>query len=54
VLRHRQVEGLGELHELRVDAVDDRRFPVQVDGDYIGEFDCVRYSVVPGGLVAVA
>jgi diacylglycerol kinase family enzyme len=54
VLRHRQVEGLGELHELRVDAVDDRRFPVQVDGDYIGEFDRVRYGVVPGGLVAVA
>jgi diacylglycerol kinase family enzyme len=54
VLRHRQVEGLGELHELRVDAVDDRPFPVQVDGDYIGEFDSVRYGVVPGGLVAVA
>jgi diacylglycerol kinase family enzyme len=54
VLRHPQVEGLGELRELRVDAVDDRPFPVQVDGDYIGEFDCVRYGVVPGGLVAVA
>jgi diacylglycerol kinase family enzyme len=54
VLRHRQVEGLGELQELRVDAVDDRPFPVQVDGDYIGEFDSVRYGVVPGGLVAVA
>jgi diacylglycerol kinase family enzyme len=54
VLRHRQVEGLGELHELRVDAVDDRSFPVQVDGDYIGEFDALRYGVVPGGLVAVA
>jgi diacylglycerol kinase family enzyme len=54
VLRHRQVEGLAELRELRVDAVDDRPFPVQVDGDYIGEFDCVRYGVVPGGLVAVA
>jgi diacylglycerol kinase family enzyme len=54
VLRHRQVEGLGELRELRVDAVDERPFPVQVDGDYIGEFDSVRYGVVPGGLVAVA
>jgi diacylglycerol kinase family enzyme len=54
VLRHRQVEGLGELHELRVDAVDGRSFPVQVDGDYIGEFDSVRYGVVPGGLFAVA
>jgi diacylglycerol kinase family enzyme len=54
VLRHRQVEGLGELQELRVDAVDNRPFPLQVDGDYIGEFDSVRYGVVPGGLCAVA
>jgi diacylglycerol kinase family enzyme len=54
VLRHRQVVGLGELSELRVDAVDGRLFPVEVDGDYIGEFETVRYGVVPGGLVAVA
>jgi diacylglycerol kinase family enzyme len=54
VLRHRQVEGLGELRELRVDAVDERPFPVQVDGDYIGKFESVQYGVVPGGLFAVA
>ena len=54
VLRHRQVEGLGELRALRVDAVDGRAFPVQVDGDFIGEFESVRYGVSPGGLVAVA
>ena len=54
VLRHPQVEGLGELSELRVDAVDGRPFPLEVDGDYIGEFDSVQYGVVPGGLVAVA
>jgi diacylglycerol kinase family enzyme len=54
VLRHRQVVGLGELSELRVDAVDGRLFPVEVDGDYIGEFETIRYGVVPGGLVAVA
>jgi diacylglycerol kinase family enzyme len=54
VLRHRQVEGLGELEALRVDAVDDRPFPLQVDGDYIGEFKSVSYRVHPGGLLAVA
>jgi diacylglycerol kinase family enzyme len=54
VLRHPRVEGLGELSELRVDAVDGRPFPLEVDGDYIGEFDSVQYGVVPGGLVAVA
>jgi diacylglycerol kinase family enzyme len=54
VLRHRQIEGLGEVRELRVDAVDERPFPVQVDGDFIGEFDSVRYGVMPGGLAVVA
>jgi diacylglycerol kinase family enzyme len=54
VLRHAQVEGLGELHEFRIDAVDGRPFPLEVDGDYIGDFDSVRYDVVPGGLAVVA
>jgi diacylglycerol kinase family enzyme len=54
VLRHRQVEGLGELDGLRVEAIDDRPFPVQVDGDYIGEYGDVEFGVTPGGLMAVA
>jgi diacylglycerol kinase family enzyme len=54
VLRHRQVEGLGELSGLRVEAIDDRPFPVQVDGDYIGEYDEVEFGVTPRGLQAVA
>jgi len=54
VLRHRQVERLGELHQLRVEAVDGRPFPVQVDGDFIGEFEQVEYGVAPGRLLAVA
>jgi diacylglycerol kinase family enzyme len=54
VLRHRQVEGLGELGELRVEAIDERPFPVQVDGDYIGEYRAVRFGVSPGALLAVS
>jgi diacylglycerol kinase family enzyme len=54
VLRHRQVEGLGELSDLRVEAIDDRPFPVQVDGDFIGEYGAVRFGVAPGGLMAVS
>jgi diacylglycerol kinase family enzyme len=54
VSRHRQVEGLPDLQTFHVEAVDDRPFPLQVDGDYIGEFESVRYGVVPGGLLAVA
>jgi diacylglycerol kinase family enzyme len=54
VLRHRQVEGLPDLQTFQVEAVDDRPFPLQVDGDYIGEFRSVSYRVAPGGLLAVA
>ena len=53
VMRHRQVEPLPGLHRLRVEALDDRPFPVQVDGDYIGEYSEVRFGVRPRGLLAV-
>ena len=54
VQRHRQVEGFPSLSQARVESVDERRFPVQVDGDYIGEYDSLEYSLLPGGLLAVA
>jgi diacylglycerol kinase family enzyme len=54
VQRHRQVEGLPAVTGARVESVDDRSFPVQVDGDYVGDFDQIKYGVVPGGLRAVA
>jgi diacylglycerol kinase family enzyme len=54
VLRHRQVEGLGELEALRVEAIDDRPFPLQIDGDFIGEFAAVEFGVSPGALMAVS
>jgi hypothetical protein len=37
-----------------VAAIDDRPFPVQVDGDYIGEFSEIEFGVKPGGLLAVS
>jgi diacylglycerol kinase family enzyme len=54
VVRHRQIEGLRDVLEARVTAIDDRPFPVHVDGDYLGDFSVVEYGVVPGGLLAVA
>jgi diacylglycerol kinase family enzyme len=54
VMRHRQVEGLPELQGARVEGLEGRSFPVQVDGDYIGEFDAVEFGVAAGGLLAVA
>ena len=54
VLRHRRVTSLGELRRLRVEAIDERPFPVQVDGDYIGEYRDIEFGVSPGGLLAVS
>jgi diacylglycerol kinase family enzyme len=54
VVRHRQIEGLRDVLEARVTALDDRPFPVHVDGDYLGDFSEVEYGVAPGGLLAVA
>jgi diacylglycerol kinase family enzyme len=54
VLRHRQVESLGELDALRVEAIDDKPFPVQVDGDYIGEFEEIEFAALPSALLAVS
>jgi diacylglycerol kinase family enzyme len=54
VVRHRQIEGLRDVHQARVIALDDRPFPVHVDGDYLGDFEEVEYRSVPSGLLAVA
>jgi diacylglycerol kinase family enzyme len=54
VMRHRQVESLAEVSTARVEAIDEHTFPVQVDGDYIGEFSEVEIGVKAGGLLAVA
>jgi diacylglycerol kinase family enzyme len=54
VMRNRQVEALPELAAAKVEATDDRPFPVQVDGDYIGDFTEVEFGVTPAGLLAVA
>jgi diacylglycerol kinase family enzyme len=54
VQRHRHVEGFDGLRGARVTALAGRPFPLQVDGDYVGEFDELEYSVRPGGLLAVA
>jgi diacylglycerol kinase family enzyme len=54
VLRHRQVESLGELPSLRVEAMVERPFPVQVDGDFIGEYGEIEFSAAPGAMLAVS
>jgi diacylglycerol kinase family enzyme len=53
VQRHRQVSGLTGVSSARVTALDGRSFPLQVDGDYVGDFDEVEYGVRPKGLLVV-
>lgn len=54
VARHRQIKGFPKAGGAVVSALDDRPFPVQVDGDFIGHFERVRYGVAPGVLAVVA
>ena len=54
VTRHRQVEGFRDLRELRVVSTDGSPFPLQVDGDYVGEFDQLEFGVSPAALAVVS
>jgi diacylglycerol kinase family enzyme len=58
--QHRQIEEFDDVGEaivrsISTDADDQvRPFPVQVDGDYIGEHTELRFSVDPGALTVVS
>jgi len=54
VAGHRRVSGLPEFRELIVRSADGRALPLQVDGDFIGEVDEARYSIMPEALSVVA
>jgi diacylglycerol kinase family enzyme len=53
VQRHRQIVGFQGIDYARVVATEGT-FPLQVDGDFIGEFEEASYSVVPNALSVVA
>jgi diacylglycerol kinase family enzyme len=54
IARHRQVSSFPALSELTVQSADGRPLPLQVDGDFIGEIDEARYSILPRALNVVA
>lgn len=54
VLAHRQIEGVARVPRARVTSANGEPFPVEVDGDYIGDFEEVTYEVAPGALLVVA
>jgi diacylglycerol kinase family enzyme len=54
VARHRHVESLGAVDRVRVTAAGGGSLPLEVDGDFLGEFERVDYGVAPRALAVVA
>ena len=54
VSKHRQITPFPGVAEAQVESADGRPLPVQVDGDYIGAEQSVRFSAAPGALTVVA
>ena len=54
VARGRHVASFTGAGDAIVTSLDDRLFPLQVDGDHIGDFDSVRYTVEPRALSVVS
>ncbi|HEX4804584.1 MAG TPA: hypothetical protein VFU94_01680, partial [Conexibacter sp.] len=54
IAKHRRVESFSGLTELTIRSQDERGLPLQVDGDYLGEFHEIAARVDPGALRVVA
>jgi diacylglycerol kinase family enzyme len=54
VVGHRNVTGLQELSRVSVRSADGRKLPLQADGDFLGDVDEVRYSILPSALNVVS
>ncbi len=52
--RHRHITPFSGVTELVVRSADERPLPLQVDGDYLGEVQEARYSIVPQALSVIA
>jgi diacylglycerol kinase family enzyme len=54
VVRHRRVTGFQGVQELVVRSADQRRLPLQADGDFLGEVSEARFAVEPQALTVVS
>ena len=50
IAKHRSIDAFGAFHEAVVRSIDDRKIPIQVDGDHIDDVTEARFSVAPGAL----
>jgi diacylglycerol kinase family enzyme len=53
-VRHRQVTGLADMSDLTVSTADGRPLPLQADGDYLGEVEEARFSILPDTLYVIS
>ncbi len=54
IIRHRRVSGFSGVDHVVMRSGDERALPLEVDGDYIGEFETAEFRVRPGALRVVA
>jgi diacylglycerol kinase family enzyme len=54
VTKHRRVSGFDPVTHFTVTSADGNQLPVEVDGDFLGNFERVEYGVAPGSLAVVA
>ena len=50
---HRQITGFSDVGGVRARSLDGQEIPLQLDGDWVGDFREVEFSVRPGGLTVV-
>ncbi|HEX8086668.1 MAG TPA: diacylglycerol kinase family protein [Solirubrobacteraceae bacterium] len=50
---HRQITGFSDVGGVRAWSVDGEEMPLQLDGDWVGDFAEVEFSVRPGALTVV-
>jgi diacylglycerol kinase family enzyme len=54
VAGHRQVESFSGLDRVRIESASESSFPLEVDGDFVGELTVADIDVVPRSLVVVS
>ncbi len=54
ILKHRRVEGFAGAEAVTIRSLDERPLPLQVDGDYLGDFASFELRADPGALRVVA
>jgi diacylglycerol kinase family enzyme len=54
ILKHRRVAGFAGAEAVTIRSLDERSLPLQVDGDYLGDFPSFELRVDPGALRVVA